>query len=161
MYLADTMETTEKIKLLRELNQLSQEQMAEKLHLTREGYAKIERGERGLDIVKLERIAAVFGMNAAELLAIGEKSTVYLIHENSHYHYNHHSNNIYSDTELSAKIEKLELQLAHKDELLQQKQREIELMQKLLDKNQAAWKRFFRFRQPCFKNLLLFRQYGH
>lgn len=135
MYLTDTMETTEKIKLLRELNQLSQEQMAEKLHLTREGYAKIERGERGLDIVKLERIAAIFGMNAAELLAIGEKSTIWL---HSHYHYNHHSHNVYSDSELSAKIEKLELQLAHKDELLQQKQREIELMQKLLDKNQAA-----------------------
>ena len=39
------METYEKIRLARELNQWSQEEMAEKLEMSPSGYARIERGE--------------------------------------------------------------------------------------------------------------------
>ena len=45
------METHEKIRLIRELNKWSQEEMAEKLAMSAGGYAKIERGETQLNIL--------------------------------------------------------------------------------------------------------------
>ena len=39
------MDTHEKIRLMRELNKWSQEDMAEKLSMSAGGYAKIERGD--------------------------------------------------------------------------------------------------------------------
>ena len=38
------MKTYEKIRLMREMNQWSQEDVADKLNLSTNGYAKIERG---------------------------------------------------------------------------------------------------------------------
>ena len=49
------METHEKIRLIRELNKWSQEEMAEKLAMSAGGYAKIERGETQLNIPRLEQ----------------------------------------------------------------------------------------------------------
>lgn len=54
------METHEKIRLIRELNKWSQEEMAEKLAMSAGGYAKIERGETQLNIPRLEQLAAIF-----------------------------------------------------------------------------------------------------
>ena len=39
------MNINEKIRMLRELNQWSQEEMAERLGMSHNGYAKIERGK--------------------------------------------------------------------------------------------------------------------
>ena len=75
------MEVNEKVKKLRQLNHLTQEQMAEKLNLSFDGYQKLERGERQFDINKLERIAAVFGITLPELFAIDENSTICIINE--------------------------------------------------------------------------------
>ena len=50
------METHEKIRLIRELNKWSQEEMAEKLAMSAGGYAKIERGETQLNIPRLEQL---------------------------------------------------------------------------------------------------------
>lgn len=130
------MNANEKIKIMREAHHLSQEQMAEKLHLSTDAYAKIERGERGLDVSRLEKIASVFGIDASELLAINDKSSICFINENSsqyQYHY-YHNDNIAHHLQLKNQIEKLELQLAHKDELLAQKDKEIALLRQLLDK---------------------------
>lgn len=123
------MEINEKIRMLREFNHFSQEEMAEKLNISTTGYAKIERGERGLNVAKLEKIASVFGIEVADLVSVNDKSIVYLIHENSH----HHNNNNYGSEELAHEIDKLKLQLAHKDELLGQKDKEIQALQKLVD----------------------------
>ena len=49
------METYEKIRLIRELNKWSQEEMAEKLEMSPSGYAKIERGETILSVPRLEQ----------------------------------------------------------------------------------------------------------
>lgn len=123
------MEINEKIRMLREFKHYSQEEMAEKLNISTAGYAKIERGERGLNVAKLEKIAAVFGMEVADLVSISDKSVVYLVNENSH----HHNHNIYGNEELAQEVTKLQLQLEYKDSLLQQKEREINLLQKLVD----------------------------
>ena len=123
------MKTYEIIRLLREEKEWSQKDMAEKLDMSVNGYAKIERGERGLNVAKLEKIASVFGIEVADLVSVNDKSIVYLIHENSH----HHNNNNYGSEELAHEIDKLKLQLAHKDELLGQKDKEIQALQKLVD----------------------------
>lgn len=122
------MKINEKIKQLREINQLSLEDMANKLHLSTSGYAKIEKGERGLDLVKLEKIAVIFDMTISELL---DKNMICPINENSH-HYNNH-NNYYNDQELRFQIEKLSVQLDHYQELLKQKDKEIEVLNKLIE----------------------------
>lgn len=44
------MEIHEKIRMMRELNKWSQEDMAEKMEMSAGGYAKIERGETQLNI---------------------------------------------------------------------------------------------------------------
>ena len=61
------METSEKIKKLRELNDLTQSDMAEKLEMSLSGYAKIERGISQPNVAMLERIAKVLGITVNEL----------------------------------------------------------------------------------------------
>lgn len=134
------MEINEKVRTLRELNKMSQEEMAAKLGMSTNGYAKIERGKRRLDIPKLEQIAAVFGIDIVDLMEV-DKSVVCLINENDLkqgviclINKNSLNNNTYysGTEELLHEIDRLKLMLSHKDELLQQKDREIKLMQDLL-----------------------------
>ena len=54
------MSVNEKIRKIREAKDWSQEQMAEKLDMSLNGYAKIERGESKIYLDKLEQIAQVF-----------------------------------------------------------------------------------------------------
>ncbi len=86
------------------------------------GYAKIEQGKTRLNIPMLERIAAILGINLTELLNINDKNLVCLISENSQ-----NSSNYYAN-ETTIELEKLQLILNHKDELLLQKDREIEAL---------------------------------
>lgn len=58
----------ETIRELREQNDWTQEQMAEKLGITRNGYAKIERGESIPNLERLSEIATLFGVEVTELL---------------------------------------------------------------------------------------------
>lgn len=124
-----------KVRVLRELNQLSQEEMANKLGMSTNGYAKIERGQRRLDLPKLEQIAEVFGMDLVDLLEFDDKNMVCVINENQFHStvclVNKHTlntpnHNHYNDAQaLNSEIEKLQLMLAHKDEMLQQKEKEL------------------------------------
>ena len=54
--LLGNMKVNEKIRFLRENKNLTQDQMAERLGMSTNGYAKIERGETRLTIPKLEQI---------------------------------------------------------------------------------------------------------
>jgi len=123
------MEINEKIRMLREFNHFSQEEMAEKLNISTTGYAKIERGERGLNFAKLKKIAAVFDIEVADLVSINYKSAIYLINENSRYQ----NNNNYNLDEMIHEIDKLKLQLIHKNELILQKDNEIKMLQNLIE----------------------------
>lgn len=84
------MTTQDNIRQLRESLDMTQEQMAEKLHLTKNGYAKIERGETALTVARLEQIANIFNIEMNDLLK--EKSDFNLLlgdnnHSNFHNHY--------------------------------------------------------------------------
>lgn len=64
------MKINEKIKHLREGKHWSQEEMAQKLNMSKNGYAKIERGETSASLGRLEQVAAVLGIGlCGELLA--------------------------------------------------------------------------------------------
>ena len=116
------MQINEKVKKVRELSNLTQEEMASQLNMSTNGYAKIEQGKTRLNIPMLERITAVLGINLMELLNINDKNLVCLISENCQ-----NSSNYYAN-ETAIELEKLQLILNHKDELLLQKDREIEAL---------------------------------
>lgn len=121
----------EKIRLLREMHNWSQEEMAERIHMSKNGYAKIERGESKLNLDRLAQIAQVFDMDLIELMNISKKGLVYLYSENNN---GVQCDSYYQGAEaLAAENEKLQLVLAHKDELLAQKDKEIALLQALLN----------------------------
>lgn len=54
------MSVQDNIRLLRESNRWSQEEMAQRLNMSLNGYAKIERGETKLHLEKLTQIAQLF-----------------------------------------------------------------------------------------------------
>jgi transcriptional regulator with XRE-family HTH domain len=63
-----------KIKKLRELKNLSQENMAEELSMSVTGYGKIERNEVDVNFEKLEKIAQVFGVRVEDIISFDEKN---------------------------------------------------------------------------------------
>lgn len=61
-----------KLKAIRESKKLSQQQMADKLHIVVSGYGKIERGLIQITIERLEQIATIFEMTVADILSYKE-----------------------------------------------------------------------------------------
>ena len=118
----------DKIRMMRELRQLSQEDMAEKMNMSPSGYAKIERGETRLQYEKLVQIAQIFNVSWSDLVD-NDKGVIFFMNKNG----NNTSANYYSgDHSIMFEIEKLKLQLIHKDELLEQKEKELEMLRKMI-----------------------------
>ena len=118
----------DKIRMMRELRQLSQEDMAEKMNMSPSGYAKIKRGETRLQYDKLVQIAQIFNVSLSDLVD-NDKGVIFFMNENG----NNTSANYYSgDYSIMFEIEKLKLQLIHKDELLEQKEKELEMLRKMI-----------------------------
>lgn len=118
----------DKIRMMREFRQLSQEDMAEKMNMSPSGYAKIERGETRFQYDKLVQIAQIFNVSLSDLID-NDKGVIFFMNENG----NNTSANYYSgDYSIMFEIEKLKLQLIHKDELLEQKEKELETLRKMI-----------------------------
>ncbi len=115
----------EKIRMLRELNHWTQEDMAERMNLSQNGYAKIELGKSKLDLNKLQKIADIFQIDVTELINT-DKGFVYLSSENSTHSPNNYNSNGFQE------IEKLQLIISHQKELLNQKDNELSALKKLL-----------------------------
>lgn len=127
------MKTFEKIRLMRELKKWSQEQMAEKLEMSANGYAKVERGETKLTLPRLQKIADIFEMDVQDLAQENEQGFVIIVAENSAHCTNSHVNMYGSQAhELVLEIEKMKLMLAHKDEMLAQKERELAAKEEII-----------------------------
>ncbi|MCP2040385.1 transcriptional regulator with XRE-family HTH domain [Neisseria sp. HSC-16F19] len=123
------MKSAEKIRLLREMKNWSQEEMADKLNLSLSGYAKIERGETRLNMPRLEQIADIFGANLLDLLPSSDSNFICLISEGE----NNQGSNYYANSqEVMAENERLRLMVSHKEELLAQQAREIAVLNELL-----------------------------
>ena len=112
------MSVNEKVRLFRELNQWSQEEMAERMNMSVAGYAKIERGETNISLHKLKQIASVLQI---DILVGGENNQ------------NHFRNNYYGNQSAELEVEKLKLELKHKDELLKQRENELETLRDIVN----------------------------
>lgn len=138
LYRRIKLNTQEKIRFIREINQWSQEEMAEKMKMSLNGYAKIERGETKLNLEKLNQIAQIFNMDAADFMTKSNQGFPFLLNDNidcptQTNYYN-------SNEELAHQNEKLILELKLKDELLQQKNNEIQSLKEIINllKNQIS-----------------------
>lgn len=107
------MEVHDKIRVMREINQWSQEEMAEKLAMSPNGYAKIERGQSSINLEKLQQIAQIFNIDVVELISQQDRSFFFSIGDNTHNH-----NYVGVNEVVAMENEKLKL-------LLEAKEREI------------------------------------
>ncbi|SPX85400.1 helix-turn-helix domain-containing protein [Moraxella ovis] len=114
------------IRKLREEKRWSQEEMANRVGMSKNGYAKMERGESRPSLDRLEKITQVLGIEMTELFNEDKKSVV-LINENSQNSANYYS----SDQQLTAEIERLKLELSYKDIVIAQKDEQIALLKRL------------------------------
>ncbi|MDG6473283.1 helix-turn-helix transcriptional regulator [Glaesserella parasuis] len=121
------MSVNEKIRMVREMNQWSQEEMAAKMNMSTNGYAKIERGETKLNLHKLEQIAQIFNIDVLELMNCEGKGVFLLMNENGN-----NTNYCGNPENFTAEIEKLKLTIAHKDEMLAQKNEEIIALKEII-----------------------------
>jgi helix-turn-helix domain-containing protein len=123
------MKTFEKIRKMREEKHWSQEEMAGKLNMSINGYAKIERGETRLNLPRLEQISEIFETDILDLIQTGGRGLSYQVGDN-----NNSDIAVYASSshELTAEIERLKLIISHKDELLAQQARELATLQEMV-----------------------------
>lgn len=121
------MKIQEKIRFIREARDWSQEEMAQKLNMSTNGYAKIERGETKASIPKLEQIAEIFEVELMELLSFGEKHVALLVGDSNN------GCNIIGSSELAFEIQKLQLIVNHKDEIIDNQKQEIAYLKEMLE----------------------------
>lgn len=110
--------------------------MAEKLDITRNGYAKIEQGKSMPNLKRLNEIANIFGVELFDLLKMDNQNIVYQIGENYHGNNNDYNGNEKLEKEiiqLKSEIQKLQLIIAHKDELLEQKDDYIKVLKQIVN----------------------------
>jgi transcriptional regulator with XRE-family HTH domain len=124
------MKVHEKIRLIREAKHWSQEEMAEKLNMSLNGYAKIERGETKAYNPHLEQIAEVLEMDLVELMPVNDKHICVISGDNTN---NGHNVVIGSPIELAFEVQKLQLMNAHKDETIAHLKQDIARLTEILE----------------------------
>ena len=126
------MELHEKIRLMRELNHWTQEELAEKLNISPSGYAKIERGENSVNVERLEQIANVFNIDVWQLMKPDDKTYVLQIINKDNHNISESSSAIFSVNSNTAEVEKLELIVQYQKELLAQKDKDIVRLEEII-----------------------------
>lgn len=121
------MQVGEKIKTVREIKKLSQEDMAHKLGLTVSTYARLERGESRMYLQVLEEIAQILEMNVIDLLSVGEKNVVLIVGENGTATENFHTINNGIDAETMTAL------LKAKDEVIEQQKEHITSLKEIIE----------------------------
>lgn len=132
-------EVHENTRTMRKVRNLSQEQMAKNLEMSVSAYGKIERGETLIIHHKLEKIAEILEVDIMDLVKGHYYNYVSDFKENQNaVGVIQNQNNYHSDSELLHKIELLENKIKHQQETIKSKDREIKLLEKLLEKNQSS-----------------------
>ncbi len=129
------MDLGDKIRHFRMAKGYSQEDIAEFLQISRNSYMKIESGNTKNAYEKLDKIAEILKVDKWEILSHKEKEVVY-VHTNNQGHVANSgtvTQNIATDKDLTEKCKNLEIQVAVLEERLCSKDKEIELLQKLLE----------------------------
>ena len=120
------MSVHEKIRLARHAKGWTQEDVADKLEMSINGYGDIERGDSDIKLSKLEKIADLFDMTLSDLIGINEQNSFFQTGSN-----NIHSQCFYG----SCSPEYLQLKAeCEKEHLLNgEKDKEIALLKELVD----------------------------
>lgn len=124
------MKIGEKIKTVREIKKLSQEDMAHKLGLAVQTYARLERGESRMYMQVLEEIAQILEIDVIDLLSVGNRNFVIVVGENgvagtaTEFH-----NNINCEENSKTMSELLKA----KDELIEQQKQHIVSLQETIE----------------------------
>jgi len=124
-------EVCEKIHFFRQRRKWSQEEMAARLGISTNGYAKIERGESDISLTRLKQIAKVLEIELVELFNFGEKNVFYVTGDNTlnnscnQFGNNVHSTNNPDEMKMQFQLEKLYL-------IVQQQSKEIEYLKEII-----------------------------
>jgi transcriptional regulator with XRE-family HTH domain len=94
-----TMHIGQKIKKLRELKNLTQTHVAEKLGVSQSAYSKMELGESEVTLNRLEKISEVLEMKPEEVIAFNESMVFNVMHNQNGGNVFGDINNTVSDTE--------------------------------------------------------------
>ena len=123
------MRTHEKLRVIRAFKGWSQDEMAEKLGYSVNGYAKVERGETQIKADKLAQIAEVIGIDFQQLLDLNEKNVFNIID-----HFSSQHGNIYlTETQCAHELEKAHLIIEQKDKEIALMKQQIEDLRAMLD----------------------------
>jgi transcriptional regulator with XRE-family HTH domain len=94
-----TMHIGQKIKKLRELKNLTQTHVAEKLGVSQSAYSKMELGESEVTYNRLEKISEILQMKPEEVIAFNESMVFNVMHNQNGGNVFGDINNTVSDTE--------------------------------------------------------------
>ncbi|MFI3190076.1 hypothetical protein BCS42_13865 [Crenothrix sp. D3] len=122
------MKVHEQIKLFRKLKGWSQEDMANKLEISLNGYGSIERGDTDISVTRLEQITEVFGISLVELFGCDEKNVFNALGTNN----GTQNNQYYGSTNPDSENLQLKYELENQRMLNQQKDKEIELLKEVI-----------------------------
>lgn len=124
------MKTHEKIRHLREAKQWTPEEMAMKLNMSTQGYAKIERGDTRSNLDRLEQISEVFGIDMVELLSFGEGTNIDFNSSINTDSFNHAFFGA-SNTNIEKELAHLRSVIEYKDEIIANLKSEMALLREM------------------------------
>ncbi|MFI3221055.1 MAG: helix-turn-helix transcriptional regulator [Methylococcales bacterium] len=124
------MKVHEQIKLFRKLKGWSQEEMADKLEISLNGYGSIERGDADISVTRLEQITEVFGISLVELFGCDEKNVFNLMGRNNQGTQNNNSG-CAINSDISENLQ-FKYELENQRMQNQQKDKEIELLKEVI-----------------------------
>ena len=114
------MKVCEKIKHLRQAQNLSQEDIAEKLGMTANGYGGIERGEVDIKLSRLQQLSELFGVNLSDLIELNGKTVFNLITTDSGTQsYCSIDSTSSENIKLKCEVEKLQMEIAYLKEIIE------------------------------------------
>lgn len=125
------MSLSKTLKLLRETKNWTQEFVAEKLEISANGYARMERGETALIHDKLEKLAEIYQIKLSDLISIAEGETNIIINSGTITHSPSQGVIIYNTYEKD--LENLQTQLKLQEQIIQQQADEIISLKKIIE----------------------------
>lgn len=125
------MQIGDKIKKIRDLKGLKQEEVADKLNITQQAYGKIERNESKLDTERLHQIAEIFGLTAEDIENFDDKN-IFINHgtkcgQGTCFTINNHS-------DIDKVFPLLEKMITQQSEMIAQQQEEIQFLRTQISK---------------------------
>lgn len=118
------MKLGDKIRKIRKMKDLSQENIAEALNISHTAFAKIERGETNPSQLRIEQIANALEITKAELESFGENGFFFVNESNNNTHSSifianqNSSELLIENTRLNAENVGLRQEIAHLKEII-------------------------------------------